>query len=154
LEDETDVHVQLKWPNDLVLQSGKLGGILIESKTLRERVSFAVIGIGLNVNQRKAQLPIGATSLMLSTGIRFDQRRLLRSTVDQLMSRYDEVDEPSSIMEEWWHNCIHRPPNVQVIVQDTTFSGITRGVDETGALILETDDRRTRKVSEGTLRVL
>lgn len=154
LEEETEVHVQLKWPNDLVLESGKLGGILIESKTLRDRVSFAVIGIGLNINQRKAQLPIGATSLLLSTGIRFDQRRLLRRITDQIMSRYDDIDEPSSIIEEWWQNCIHRPPKVQVAVQDSTITGITRGIDETGALILETDDRRTRKVSEGTLRVL
>jgi BirA family transcriptional regulator, biotin operon repressor / biotin---[acetyl-CoA-carboxylase] ligase len=154
LEDETDVHVQLKWPNDLVVETGKLGGILIESKTLRERVSFAVVGIGLNVNQRKTQLPMGATSLLLSTGIRFNQRRLLRRIVDQIISSYDDIDEPSSIIEEWWHNCIHRPPKVQITVQDSTLTGITRGIDETGALTLETDDRRIRKVSEGTLRVL
>jgi len=48
----------LKWPNDLVLGNAKLGGILVESKTQGEKVSFAILGIGLNVNQGKAQLPL------------------------------------------------------------------------------------------------
>ncbi len=154
IEDETDVRVRLKWPNDLALETGKLGGILVESKTIRERLLFAVIGIGLNVGQRKAQLPIGATSLLLATGVQFDRQRLLKAIVDQIMSRYDDIDDPSSVIEEWWHNCIHRPPKVQVTAQDGTVTGITRGIDETGALTLETEDRRIRKVNEGTLRVI
>jgi BirA family transcriptional regulator, biotin operon repressor / biotin---[acetyl-CoA-carboxylase] ligase len=144
----------LKWPNDLALETGKLGGILVESKTMRERLLFAVVGIGLNVSQRRAQLPIGATSLLLSTGVHFNRRRLLKAIVEQFISRYDDIDEPSSVIEEWWNNCIHRPPKVQVMTQDTTVTGITRGIDETGALTLETEDRRTRKVSEGTLRMI
>jgi len=78
----------------------------------------------------------------------------LKTIVDQMMSRYDDIDEPASVIAEWWHNCIHRPPKVQVATQDSTVTGITRGIDETGALTLETEDRRTRKVSEGTLRVI
>jgi BirA family transcriptional regulator, biotin operon repressor / biotin---[acetyl-CoA-carboxylase] ligase len=154
IEDETNVRVQFKWPNDIVVETGKLGGILIESKILRERVDFAVIGIGLNVNQLRAQLPIGASSIILSAGTRFDQQRLMRKIVEEIRARYDKVDKPSSLIEEWWRNCIHRPPTVQVTVQDKTMTGITRGIDETGALILETDDRESRRISDGTLRVL
>ncbi len=154
LEDETEVHVQLKWPNDLVLESGKLGGILVESRTLAEKVSFAVVGIGLNVSQRKAQLPTGAISLLLATGVQFDNRRLLRAILDQLKSREDDIEDPSRVFEEWWRNCIHRPPRVQVTLQNASVAGITRGIDEEGALVLETDDRRIRKISEGTLRLL
>jgi BirA family biotin operon repressor/biotin-[acetyl-CoA-carboxylase] ligase len=154
LQDETDVHVQLKWPNDLVLESGKLGGILVESKTLAERVSFAVIGIGLNVNQRRTQLPAGAVSLLLATGVRFDARRLMRAIIDQFRTREEDIEEPSTVLEEWWRNCIHRPPRVQVALQNTSVTGITRGIDEEGTLMLETEDRRIRKISEGTLRLL
>src|SRR5437867_11905084 len=101
LEDETDVHVRLKWPNDLVIESGKLGGILIESKTIGDRASFVVVGIGLNVNLRKTQLPTGAVSLFATTGTKYDLRRLLKTIADQTMSKYDEIDKPSSILEEW-----------------------------------------------------
>jgi BirA family biotin operon repressor/biotin-[acetyl-CoA-carboxylase] ligase len=108
LENETDVHVQLKWPNDLVTNRGKLGGILIESKTMGERVSFVVTGIGLNVGQREAQLPAGAISLLLETGVQYGRRTLLKAIVNQTLSRYEDIDDPSSIMNEWWCNC--HPP--------------------------------------------
>ncbi len=154
LEDTTGVHVQLKWPNDLVVESGKLGGILIESKTIGDRVSFVVVGIGLNVNLRKTQLPTGAVSLFSTTGTKYDLRGLLKTVAEETESKYDEIDESSSILEEWWHNCIHRPLQVQVTLQERTLAGITRGIDEDGSLILETEDGRTQKVREGTLRVL
>jgi BirA family biotin operon repressor/biotin-[acetyl-CoA-carboxylase] ligase len=48
LEPFTGDDVQLKWPNDLILDSGKLGGILIESRWREERVDWVAIGIGIN----------------------------------------------------------------------------------------------------------
>lgn len=153
VQDETGLQVQLKWPNDLVIDKNKLGGILIESKTLGDRVSFAILGIGLNVNQGEDRLPGGATSIRLASGMRYDQRRLLKAIVDQTRSRYDELDEPSTIMDEWWRNCVHRPPRVQVALPKGIVIGITRGIDEDGGLIIETDDRRVQRVREGTLRL-
>ncbi len=154
LQDETDLRVQLKWPNDLVLEAGKLGGILVESKTLADRVSFAVVGIGLNVNQRRAQLPAGAVSLLLATGVQFESRRLFRAILNQLKSREEDIEEPSMVLDEWWRNCIHRPPRVQVTLQNASVTGITRGIDEEGSLILEMEDRRIKKISEGALRLV
>src|SRR3977135_247902 len=102
LENQTGLSVKLKWPNDLVLGNEKLGGILIESKTLGDRVSFAILGIGLNINQGKAQLPPGAMSLRLISGKQQDLRVLLRAILDQMRSSYDDLDHPSRIMEAWW----------------------------------------------------
>ena len=152
--NETGLDVMLKWPNDLVLGSAKLGGILIESKTQGERVSFAILGIGLNVNQGKAQLPSGATSLHMISGKKYDLSLLLRPILNQLRWRYDDLDQPSKIMEDWWRNCIHRPLRVQVTLPKDTVTGITRSVAEDGSLIIETDDHKIRRVSEGSLRIL
>lgn len=154
LEDETGLSVKLKWPNDLVLGTGKLGGILIESKTLGDRVSFAILGIGLNVNQNKAQLPPGAISLRLVSGKQHDLRTLLRAVLDQIRSSLDDMDHPSRIMEEWWRNCIHRPLRIQVTRANDTITGISRGIDEDGSLLIETDDREIRRLNEGSLRIL
>ncbi len=154
LENETGVSVKLKWPNDLVLGNAKLGGILIESKTLADRISFAILGIGLNINQSKAQLPPEAISLRLVSGKQHDLRLLLRAILDQMRSSYDDLDNPSKIMEDWWRNCVHRPLRVQVTVSKDTVTGVSRAIDEDGSLIIETDDREIRKVSEGSLRIL
>ena len=154
VENETALSVMLKWPNDLVLGNAKLGGILVESKTQGEKVSFAILGIGLNVNQGKAQLPPGAISMRLVSGKQHELRALLRAILDQIRSSFDELDHPSKIMQEWWSNCIHRPLRVQVTLPEDTVTGISRAVAEDGSLIIETDDHRIRKVNEGSLRIL
>ena len=153
-ENETGLSVMLKWPNDLVLGNAKLGGILIESKTQGERVSFAILGIGLNVNQGKAQLPSGATSLHIISGKKYDLSLLLRPILNQLRWRYDDLDQPSKVVEDWWRNCIHRPLRVQVTLPKDIVTGITRSVAEDGSLMIETDDHKIRKVTEGSLRIL
>jgi BirA family transcriptional regulator, biotin operon repressor / biotin---[acetyl-CoA-carboxylase] ligase len=154
LGQETGLGVKLKWPNDLVIGNSKLGGILIESKTQGDRVRFAILGIGLNINQEKTQLPPGAISLRLLSGRKHDLRLILRTILDQIKSTYNDLDNPSKIMEDWWHNCIHRPLRVQVTISKGTVTGISRGVDDDGSLLIETDDHRIRKVNEGSLRIL
>jgi BirA family transcriptional regulator, biotin operon repressor / biotin---[acetyl-CoA-carboxylase] ligase len=153
LENETGLKAKLKWPNDLVLGHEKLGGILIESTTLGNTTSFAILGIGLNINQLKAQLPPGAVSLRLVSGKQQDLRLILRAILEEIRSSYDDFN-PSKIMEEWWRNCVHRPSRVQVTLPNDTVTGISRGVDKDGSLVIETDDRRIRKVNEGSLRIL
>ena len=154
LEEKTGLSIRLKWPNDLVFENSKLGGILVESKTQGGSVTFAILGIGLNINQLKAQLPSGAISLRLLSGKQRDLRPLLRAILDEIRSSFDDLDQPSKIMEEWWRNCIHRPQRVQVTLPNETVTGISRAIGEDGSLLVETDDRRIRKVNEGSLRVL
>ncbi len=128
IENQTGLSAMLKWPNDLVLGNAKLGGILIESKTLGEAISFAIVGIGLNINQGKGQLPPGAISMGLASGKRYDLRVLLRAILDQI--------------------------RVQVTFPKDTVTGISRAIDEDGSLLIETDDHKIRRVNEGSLRIL
>jgi len=154
LEDATGLDVKLKWPNDLVLGNFKLGGILIDSKTQGARVSFAILGIGLNINQSKVQLPHVATSVRLATGNQYDLRAVLRVILDQLSASYHDLDRPSKIIENWWRNCIHRPLRVQVNLPKETVTGVSLAIDEEGSLLIETADHRIRKMNEGSLTLL
>jgi len=154
LENETGLSVKLKWPNDLVLGHEKLGGILMESKTLGDSVSFAIVGIGLNINQDKAHLPPGAISLRHVSRRQHNLRLLLRAILEQIRSTYNDWDKPSKIMEEWWRNCIHRPLTVEATLSKDIVTGISRAIDEDGSLIIESDDHKIRKVNEGSLRIL
>ena len=78
----------LKWPNDVVIgadlaSARKTGGILIESSFLRDQVDFALVGIGINVNQDAATLPVvpadapPPTSLRVVVGRTIDRTALL-----------------------------------------------------------------------------
>ena len=154
LQNATGLRIMLKWPNDLVTENGKLGGILVESKIQADRLVFAVVGAGINVNLRRSQLPIGATSIQLATGRRYDLHDLLNMIIRRMKSKIRMLDDPKSIMKEWWDHCIHRPPQVIVTTENDTLAGISRGIDDDGALIIETEDHRTHKVNEGSLRLL
>ena len=154
LQNATGLRIMLKWPNDIATENGKLGGILVESKIQADRLVFAVVGIGINVNLHKSQLPTGATSIQLASGRRYDLSDLLNVIIRHMKSRIHMLEEPKAIMNEWWEHCIHRPPQIIVTTENDTLTGISRGINEDGALIIETEDHRTHRVNEGNLRLL
>jgi BirA family biotin operon repressor/biotin-[acetyl-CoA-carboxylase] ligase len=88
VEGATGLSAQIKWPNDVMLNRRKVAGILSELSD-----STVVVGIGMNVNQVRAELPpktqIEAGSLRTLTGNRFDRAALLGSLLHILERRYD-----------------------------------------------------------------
>src|SRR6202521_1305772 len=70
VQAQTGLVVDLKWPNDLLIDGKKAGGILTEMHAEPGQVRFVIVGIGLNVNQEKFPNELGAmaTSLRVETG--------------------------------------------------------------------------------------
>ena len=83
LERETGLAVQLKWPNDVMLRRAKVAGILAEM-----RDGAVILGIGLNVNQTREDMPERAGSLRSLTGREWDREPLLESLLRDLGARY------------------------------------------------------------------
>lgn len=87
--------VQIKWPNDILINNKKIAGILIENTVSGMNLNASVIGIGLNVNQDVFPEGIShATSLKLESGREFDLNHALEELTDWLnscvMSVYEE----------------------------------------------------------------
>jgi BirA family biotin operon repressor/biotin-[acetyl-CoA-carboxylase] ligase len=85
LERATELSVQIKWPNDVMLRRRKVAGCLAEG-----RDGAVVLGIGVNVNQASHELPENAGSLRTLTGRKWDREELLASLLDDLGHRYAE----------------------------------------------------------------
>jgi BirA family biotin operon repressor/biotin-[acetyl-CoA-carboxylase] ligase len=85
LERTLGLAVQIKWPNDVMLRREKTAGILAEA-----RDGVVVVGIGINVNQTRAQLPPGAGSLRTATGREWDREQLLESVLMDLEGCYSQ----------------------------------------------------------------
>jgi len=145
------VELQLKWPNDLLWQGGKLGGILIEVHPLGAASSVAVIGIGLNVApdlRRKAELTatgagsLGATDLAAAGALApVDRNRLVAELADTLTARLDQflVTGFAPYREDWNAHHAYRDCPVEMIERGSVIhAGIARGVDVQGRLNLET----------------
>ncbi|MBL7898530.1 MAG: biotin--[acetyl-CoA-carboxylase] ligase, partial [Crocinitomicaceae bacterium] len=80
LEKITARKVQIKWPNDLLINGKKIAGILIENQLKADKIQSTVIGIGINVNQTEFSSELNATSVKLQTGNSYD--------LDDVMSEF------------------------------------------------------------------
>src|SRR5262245_49264776 len=83
LERALGLSVQLKWPNDVMLRRRKVAGCLAEA-----RDGAVVLGIGVNVNQTREELPENAGSLRTLTGREWDRELLLSQLLEDLSGRY------------------------------------------------------------------
>ena len=81
--------IQLKWPNDILINHKKIAGILIENQITGSFVSKSIIGIGLNINQTIFPGSLSATSLAIESGRQFDPKDILNLILDQLEIRHD-----------------------------------------------------------------
>jgi BirA family biotin operon repressor/biotin-[acetyl-CoA-carboxylase] ligase len=88
LERTLGLSVQLKWPNDVMLRRPKVAGCLAEV-----RDGVVVLGIGLNVNQTREELPEHAGSLLTLTGRETDREKLLSALLQDLEARYSDWSE-------------------------------------------------------------
>ena len=107
VEAQTGLRPGLKWPNDLVLAGRKLAGILTELETAGERLDFAVVGIGLNVNvdfrqqEADAKLCESAIGLSQALGRTVDRLALLNELLVRLERRYERLRGGQSPHDEW-----------------------------------------------------
>lgn len=88
LERMLGLSVQLKWPNDVMLRRRKVAGCLAEA-----RDGTVVLGIGVNVNQTRDELPPNAGSVLTLTGRELDREELLTMLLDDLAGRYADWRE-------------------------------------------------------------
>lgn len=137
--------VGLKWPNDLVERAGglKVGGLLVETALDGERLESAVIGIGINVNWRRADMPDEiaerATSLAEIAGRDLDRVALLGRLLDELDEELVLLEAGASPLERYRAACVTLGARVTVETPDGAVSGLAVGLDATGALLVETD---------------
>ena len=95
IEQVSSIHVSVKWPNDLLIEKRKVGGILCESGTGTRSGPFQIIGIGINVNvdhdDWPADLRDSATSIWQERKILVDRNRLLAQLLLELEQCLDEL---------------------------------------------------------------
>lgn len=150
IENVCVIKAQIKWPNDIVLGKKKICGILTEMSSEMNYVHYAVVGIGINVNNEKFDEKIEdtATSIYLETGVRVDRDRLaaeIMNCFDVYYRRFIESKGLEPLVEEYNSMLANLDKEVKVLFglaedydEDKAKCGIARGIDKDGALIVET----------------
>lgn len=141
---ETGVEVGLKWPNDLVVGSRKLGGILAETQLEGSRARAVVVGLGLNVNWGRqldgTELEGEAVALDHLTGRQVDRGQLLVALLTGLEDRYRALAERSGQLAqaaEYRRRCTSIGRVVRVELGDETFTGTASDVTDEGHLLVD-----------------
>ncbi len=153
--------VEIKWPNDVLLDGLKTSGILMELSAEATRVGFLILGIGVNLNQDRDGFPAEfrslATSLAAHTGRSVDRvdftRRLFVTLEDVLDVHAEQGWEALRPRFQEFFRMVGRRIRVSDLATGET-AGVCRGIDPDGALRLERDDGARIRVLAGDVTIV
>jgi BirA family biotin operon repressor/biotin-[acetyl-CoA-carboxylase] ligase len=135
----------LKWPNDLVVDGAKLGGILVEARTAggsRNRGSYAVIGLGINCRRtRGLAAKLGRAVAFVGDFVAVSRTEILQGTASALLAALDafEAGGLQALRAEWEAMDAHAGQRLRVRLADgRVMTGTAGGLAEDGALRLVT----------------
>ncbi|TET66643.1 MAG: biotin--[acetyl-CoA-carboxylase] ligase, partial [Dehalococcoidia bacterium] len=157
IEAVTGLKAQVKWPNDVLINGKKVCGILIESDLRGNDVTYAVIGIGINVNFRLSHfpeiLPI-ATSLADELGKEVSRLDLIRCLLVETERLYSTLPDGESIYQAWRDRLVTLGRQVRVKSGKTVLEGIAESVTRDGSLLLRHANGSSTQIVAGdvTLR--
>jgi BirA family biotin operon repressor/biotin-[acetyl-CoA-carboxylase] ligase len=152
LRDFTPVKLEFKWPNDLLCQGQKLGGVLLDMRGEGSGPCTVVIGIGLNVRMPAAAArSISQPWVDLETlaGRHVARNELAAALLTQVVAALDAFRQSGlqAFRDEWLACDRFKDSPVELQLPDRVELGIERGIDESGALLLEQNGRLHRFLS-------
>ncbi|HEX2607166.1 MAG TPA: biotin--[acetyl-CoA-carboxylase] ligase [Flavisolibacter sp.] len=129
----------IKWPNDIFWRDRKAGGILIENSFKGPKWMYAVIGIGLNINQADfPDLDRKAVSLRQITGQNYEPAQLARSLCTYMDAAWKELlIDPASIDQAYQQALFRRGARVKFKQDSRIFEALVKGVNENGQLVVQ-----------------
>ena len=159
----TELETRLKWPNDIIIQRRKtmrkLGGILSESQMNEKKISWLIVGIGLNVNMKLEELPkteLPATSLYVETGRSVERERLLQEVLYRMEKLYEEASNGVSPQPAWNARLatIGHAVKVSEAGNSTVLEGIAMGTTDWGHLIVRDKHGHIHRIHAGDVTLL
>ncbi len=140
-----NIGLRLKWPNDLLLDGGKIGGVLVESTTQGDGSFFvSVAGFGLNIVSAPDLLGRAATSLR-SAGVETDRETLLPVLANEMevwLERWDAARGFGAVREAWMKRAGPVGERITFNSGQGPVHGTYQGLNETGGLVAEVEGKR------------
>ena len=163
LEEMCQLSLELKWPNDIYISGRKCGGILVETSSLQGETdeSFALVGIGLNVNgDREAfppELQKSATSILLESGHEYDILTVFSGIRLRLLQLITQLAEEGfvDILEQWRQRDMLQGKWLQWLTPaGSVVYGQSLGVDSNGMLAVRDPSGKMHEVLSGDVTLV
>ena len=137
IKKNTSIDCHLKWPNDIMINEKKVGGILIEKKK-----GNIVIGVGVNVNENLEDInPLirnQSTSLKIMSNLSIQLETLLAHILNKFESNYYQINY-KNIIKKWEKNCCHINKNIKFHQNHKIINGKFSGLTNNGNAIINID---------------
>jgi BirA family biotin operon repressor/biotin-[acetyl-CoA-carboxylase] ligase len=142
----TDQHPKVRWPNDLVLNGRKLGGVLVETVALDGDKRGVVIGMGINCYQHAGHFPVEiadiATSLEIASSQPVERVEVARRLLCELDERLDAARRAfsaASVLQEWKDLCEDWQMRVTLLHDGRRYHGTILDISDEADLIVQLD---------------
>lgn len=154
----TEAPVQIKWPNDVVLNGKKVVGILTEMNAQVDYIEYLVTGVGVNINEKEfpEDLKDKATSLALQLGRNFSRAQIGAAILEAFEKNYEifrKTEDLTGLKEAYQQVLVNRGKQVRVLDPVRPYKGRALGIDEKGRLLVEREDGTVEQVYAGEVSV-
>jgi len=157
IEEIVDVPAKIKWPNDIVIGDKKICGILTEMSIQADYINNIVVGIGINVNNESFpdEIKDVAGSIFTQTDRKINRDVIIERVLFYFEKYYNaflETNDLSNVQDVYNKKLINLDKEVKVLDPKEPYEGISRGITNTGELIVEINNK-IRHVASGEVSV-
>lgn len=152
IEELYHISATIKWPNDIVINSKKISGILTEMSSDMDGIKYIISGMGINVNNKEFPDDIKdmASSLLLETGILMDRAKLIAAVMYHFyrnMNIFLKTCDMSGLKENYEKHLANIGKDVNILDPKGSYQAVALGIDETGALLVNAEGKIKRIIS-------
>lgn len=153
----TGLNASIKWPNDLVIGSKKVCGILTEMSAEIQRINYIVVGIGVNVNTTNFDKSIGhATSLMVEGQQKYERKMIIKEFLEEFDKSYALYNKECSFvpfLDNYKENCMTLDKEVKIITNADEYIAYAKDILADGSLLVETKTKEEKVIVAGEVSV-
>ncbi|MAV79809.1 MAG: biotin--[acetyl-CoA-carboxylase] ligase [Flavobacteriaceae bacterium TMED171] len=156
LKEIADIDIVLKWPNDILSDNNKIGGVLIENMIKGKKIESSIIGIGINVNQCNFKNLPDASSLFLKTGIEFDLGNVFERILKFLQIYLEKLSgkDKSELLNQYEKLLFQKGRISFFKDQKGEFEGTVLGVTENGLLSVQKTSDEILNYPHGAIEII
>lgn len=151
IEKVSGIKVYLKWPNDVIYKKNneekKLAGILLEIKAEIDKINYAIIGVGINVNNKISILEPQAISLKEILGKEIKRKNIVIEFIKIFKGFLKS--EAKEVLKLWKNKSLTLGRKVKILHPEGEKIGLALDISEDGALILKTEADEILKIYSG-----
>ncbi len=158
IRDCTGLNVQIKWPNDIILNGKKIVGILTEMSTEIDYINHVVIGVGINVNMESfpEELSDKATSLRIEMGKSVKRSPIIAETMIRFEACYEQFAQKGDLgflRESYNEMLVNCGREVLILGAKESYKAYALGIDDNGELLIRREDGTEETVYAGEVSV-